>query len=260
MVKRMQTASNVIKARTGVRPVRALTLVAATTVTTAGAAAALVEGALAAGLLAPDGGPAAPQELLSRALVVAALGVLLWLWLALCATALALVPARVGALGRRVADRVAPRLLRRLVTAALGTALVGGAVLAPAVAAPGVALSRSAPVADGPSPAPTTPGPALSVATAPEPGWVPTRPEHRPQPDVAALAPARRNPGPDDRVVVRRGDTLWDLARRHLGPGASAAEVAASWPRWYAVNRDVIGPDPDVIRPGQRLRVPAVPR
>jgi nucleoid-associated protein YgaU len=57
-------------------------------------------------------------------------------------------------------------------------------------------------------------------------------------------------------VVVHRGDTLWDIARRHLGPGASDAEVAAAWPRWYATNQHVIGPDPDVLLPGQVLRAP----
>lgn len=57
-------------------------------------------------------------------------------------------------------------------------------------------------------------------------------------------------------VVVRRGDTLWDIARRHLPAGASDAQVARAWPRWYAANRAVIGSDPALIRPGQRLRVP----
>jgi nucleoid-associated protein YgaU len=32
--------------------------------------------------------------------------------------------------------------------------------------------------------------------------------------------------------------------------------VALAWPRWYAVNADVIGQDPDLIHPGQRLRIP----
>lgn len=57
-------------------------------------------------------------------------------------------------------------------------------------------------------------------------------------------------------VVVRPGDTLWDIARRHLPRGATDAQVARAWPRWYAANRAVIGPDPALIRPGQRLRPP----
>ena len=58
-------------------------------------------------------------------------------------------------------------------------------------------------------------------------------------------------------VVVHRGDTLWDIAARHLGDQATDQDVAEAWPRWYAANRDVIGDDPDLLHPGQRLVVPA---
>jgi LysM domain len=58
-------------------------------------------------------------------------------------------------------------------------------------------------------------------------------------------------------VVVHRGDTLWHIAARHLGPEASAAEIATEWPRWWSANRSVIGDDPDLILPGQRLRPPS---
>lgn len=58
-------------------------------------------------------------------------------------------------------------------------------------------------------------------------------------------------------ITVAPGDTLWDIAARATGAGASVTAIAASWPRWYAANRAVIGPDPDVILPGQRLRPPA---
>ena len=59
-----------------------------------------------------------------------------------------------------------------------------------------------------------------------------------------------------DEVVVRRGDTLWAIAARHLGADASAADVAREWPRWHAANRAVIGDDPDLVRPGMRLVPP----
>jgi nucleoid-associated protein YgaU len=62
----------------------------------------------------------------------------------------------------------------------------------------------------------------------------------------------------EDEVVVRRGDTLWGIAARRLGPSASDARIAAEWPRWYAANRAVIGDDPDRLRPGQRLQAPAL--
>jgi nucleoid-associated protein YgaU len=57
-------------------------------------------------------------------------------------------------------------------------------------------------------------------------------------------------------VVVARGDTLWDIAARHLGRRASTAQVAAEWPRWHAINRATIGPNPNLIFPGQRLTPP----
>jgi nucleoid-associated protein YgaU len=57
-------------------------------------------------------------------------------------------------------------------------------------------------------------------------------------------------------VVVHRGDTLWSIVRRQLGPDVSDAEVAVAWPAWYQTNRAVIGPDPDLILPGQILRAP----
>jgi nucleoid-associated protein YgaU len=57
-------------------------------------------------------------------------------------------------------------------------------------------------------------------------------------------------------VVVRRGDSLWSIAARHLGPDASDAEIAGAWPAWFQANRDLVGDDPDLLRPGQVLRAP----
>jgi resuscitation-promoting factor RpfA len=57
--------------------------------------------------------------------------------------------------------------------------------------------------------------------------------------------------------VVRRGDALWDVAARHLGPNATAADIAREWPRWYAANRAVIGTDPNLLRPGEVLHAPS---
>jgi nucleoid-associated protein YgaU len=60
-----------------------------------------------------------------------------------------------------------------------------------------------------------------------------------------------------DHVVVHRGDTLWNIAARTLHDGASDADVLRAVVQWHDANRDVIGPDPDVIRPGQVLRAPS---
>jgi nucleoid-associated protein YgaU len=75
---------------------------------------------------------------------------------------------------------------------------------------------------------------------------------------TGAFTPAPRTLPADDAVVVVRGDTLWDIAARALGAGATPERIAAEWPRWYAANRAVVGADPDRVLPGQRL-VPPVP-
>ncbi|NMR20807.1 LysM peptidoglycan-binding domain-containing protein [Cellulomonas fimi] len=58
-------------------------------------------------------------------------------------------------------------------------------------------------------------------------------------------------------MTVQPGDSLWSIAARHLPPDATDAQVAATWPQWYETNRQLIGADPDVIRPGAVLSPPA---
>jgi len=48
---------------------------------------------------------------------------------------------------------------------------------------------------------------------------------------------------------VRPGDSLWAIAKRELGDGSRWREI-------YEANRDVIGPDPNVIQVGMTLRIP----
>lgn len=62
--------------------------------------------------------------------------------------------------------------------------------------------------------------------------------------------PARARPG---LHTVAVGDTLWRLAARGLPTGASDAEIARAVRDLHGLNRTVIGPDPDLLRPGQRL-------
>lgn len=69
-------------------------------------------------------------------------------------------------------------------------------------------------------------------------------------------APRPSPPGPDDRVVVRAGDSLWAIAAAGLGPGATDAEVAAATTALYELNRAAVGGDPDLIHPGLHLRTP----
>ncbi len=89
--------------------------------------------------------------------------------------------------------------------------------------------------------------------------WTPTRPAKvaRTGSGVSLVTSARQvYPEVEDNLVVRRGDTLWSLVERHLGADATVGEIAREWPRWHAANRDVIGGDPDLLRPGQILRIP----
>src|SRR5665647_2891774 len=80
---------------------------------------------------------------------------------------------------------------------------------------------------------------------APGPSW---------SPDRRALA-ANSAGGPGE-IVVHRGDNLWSIAARHLGPMATTTEISAKWHRWFAANRHVIGDDANLITPGQVLRPP----
>ena len=58
---------------------------------------------------------------------------------------------------------------------------------------------------------------------------------------------------------MRSGDSLWSLAAERLGPRPPAAEVAGLVAGAHRLNRGVVGPDPDLIRPGQQLRFPVTP-
>jgi nucleoid-associated protein YgaU len=65
---------------------------------------------------------------------------------------------------------------------------------------------------------------------------------------------------PDGAVhVVAPGDSLWRIAAgslRSAGRQPSAAEVTAAVDAWWSANRPVVGPDPDLLRPGQVLHAP----
>lgn len=139
------------------------------------------------------------------------------------------------------------------------------ASLHPAAVAPsagtvaGVIPSPSAGAMPSPS---AVEAPTEESVTVPRPGWTPTPERPRPRAEVSLVSTAASDSGQaisgeGREVVVRPGDSLWAIAARHLGPEASAQDVAEAWPRWYAANRDLIGPDPDLILPGQRLAVPA---
>lgn len=65
-------------------------------------------------------------------------------------------------------------------------------------------------------------------------------------------AVARPRPVTDDEHVVLPGDSLWSIAASR----PSGEPVEARWRAIWAANRAVIGDDPDLILPGQRLLLP----
>jgi len=110
---------------------------------------------------------------------------------------------------------------------------------------------------------PVTTEPTSRVRFAERPGphdmrlAIPDRPTVGAPTRYTPLQPARRTgPATQRQVVVRAGDSLWAIAAAELGPGAGDAAIAARWPQWYAANASRVGPDPDVIKPGQILHAP----
>jgi nucleoid-associated protein YgaU len=70
------------------------------------------------------------------------------------------------------------------------------------------------------------------------------------------IASAQRVATPPAPVVVRPGDTLWAIAAQSLPAGATDAEIVRACGHWHDANRDVIGDDPNLIFPTQRLVPP----
>ncbi len=156
----------------------------------------------------------------------------LWAWIAL------IILVEIAAVARRVK---APRL-----PASTGAqALVRGLVIAAAAAfvtAPVATADTTPPTTGTTTSAPTAPGAtesgsAQATATA----------ASTTAPEAAVVA--------ERTVIVREGDTLWDLAEQHLGD-------PQRWPEIYALNRGVPQPsgyaleDPDQIDIGWTLTLP----
>lgn len=148
-----------------------------------------------------------------------------WLWLVTSVTVAEVVAGRVPRGGGAT---------RRLVLLACGAAVVTGAAL------PAHASGDGAEVLVG------LPLPERAVAPAA------TGPRTAPPP--APTAPVARTTG--DAHVVRGGESLWSIALAHPAPGVGVDE---RWRAIWRLNRDVVGADPDVIHPGQALRLPADP-
>ncbi|WP_205471186.1 LysM peptidoglycan-binding domain-containing protein [Nocardioides sp. SYSU D00038] len=100
-------------------------------------------------------------------------------------------------------------------------------------------------------------GAATLAVLAPAAGATPTASsgtglDGLPYPERPVDGPARPR-----TVVVAPGDSLWAITARRLPPGADDAAITRGWHRLHERNRGVVGPDPDLILPGQRLALPA---
>lgn len=205
-----------------------------------------------------------------------------YLAVAIAATALSHVIAGLGLSSDPLAT-LAPARLRRLVEKAITLSVAATLLGTSSAATASVAMRHASIGHHGPRPAasgaldwpglaepvrpvsrdtPRSParsaGATSSVNSAPQPH---PAPRHHKAHLGLASGGATTSPPPSATsrgdVVVRAGDSLWSIASRHLGPGASAQATAIAWHQWYAANRHVVGDDPDLIFPGQRLRQPA---
>lgn len=208
------------------------------TAVTAGVLALVRLGATAAP--AATAAPPAPTfaDLLVAGSAVAAVLAGAWLWL--LTTVVVVDVLRAGAVA---GQRPTGGPVRRALLTACGVAVLTAAAQ-PATGEPGPRSPETVGVHDG---HPLTGLPLPDRATGGDESRVGVRTEPR---SHRHLAPV---------VVVRPGDSLWTIARSALGPDPTAADVAAHWPRIHRANRAVIGADPDLIHPGQRLRLPPRP-
>lgn len=177
-------------------------------------------GAGARGVIGPD-----LADALAGVAVWALAALSLWLLVASTLVALAL---RTGA-GTGLARRVAPPWLAA--TLSTGALLLAPGAQATPADLDGLPMPDRAPVA-------AVAAPPVDV----------------PPPSVAVPLPGHPVAGPT--VVVQPGDCLWELARRHAPGATSDLDVARLTRAWHETNRAVIGPDPDVVHPGQVLTVP----
>jgi hypothetical protein len=200
-------------------------------------------------------GSAGIDDLVGLVASVFAGAVLGWMGLLTVLTAAARFPGLAGRAAANTAVRLAPSVVTGLVRAGVGVTVVAtpAMVTMPAAAAGAPVAAHDA---DGSEDLATAALPGVG-----RPGDVPVR---------AELVGATNSQQPDspwdersgratttDAVIVAPGDCLWTIAARAIGPSATDAEIAATWPRWYARNRGVVGADPDLLIPGTVLRPPA---
>ncbi len=222
-------------------------------------------------------------ELVGIAGAGAGLALLCWWLLALVCACLGAAAQSMGAVRlAALTEAWSPAFMRRLVATVLGMNLLAAPMLG-AAETPGLdPLWQAGTVATSPT---STASTSVTADTDPpesstgvEPQWIPhpvatepgpmfRPPTRKVRPPIPAEAgqtggsgsniPAAEQPD-ENQVVVRSGDSLWSIVATTLGPYASDLDVAMAWPNWYKANRATIGPDPNLILPGQVLSAPPV--
>ena len=196
-------------------------------------------------------------------LVISAAGLLawaVWAWgaLGLALTAASALPGMLGGAARLALHVVLPAGARRSAALVLGLGLgVAGPLLGTA------ALMTPTPAAATDSWAPSTAGTDLDWPVAPAALPVPDWPADATPAPAGAAPDWPSAPSPAGAHVVVRGECLWHIASDRLlaqhGRMPTAGEVAAATRAWWQANADVIGPDPDLLLPGQVLSPPDPP-
>lgn len=154
-------------------------------------------------------------------------------------------------------DRLAPSAVRHLVRTVAGVAMTTVVTASPALATTTVPAPAPAVVTVGaaeqrrdlPTDEPVLMHRLPDVDLAPPPGPT-TAPLEAPPPSGTATR------------VVAPGDHFWSIAEQHLaavrGRPVTDAEIDPFWRAVLAANRDLTS-DPDLLVPGQIVRLPATP-
>ncbi|MFE4197806.1 LysM peptidoglycan-binding domain-containing protein [Paenarthrobacter sp. NPDC056912] len=196
--------------------------------------------------------------------------IVIWWTLSLALALLASALSRAGrTAGANAVSKFSPVFMLRLIACVMSLNLLGTTMAQAAAASPEPGWQPTAGTTIGSVHPAWTPAsgrnasaqpPPVDPAVTPDPqGRDPRWQPRPPVVDPGLLSPRspRQSVAPNQEpAVVRAGDSLWSIAAARLGPFATDVEIAVAWPKWYAINRTTIGPDPAVLLPGQVLRPP----
>jgi|GEM_PF-3975966 len=162
-------------------------------------------------------------------------------------TTLGRLPGTIGKHCRWAGQVITPRLIRRLTATTMGVVVIGSASGTTAFAA-GIGSPTPTPA----STSSTTAARDVTAASLPtvDRGPIPTPPSTHPKQQQP------KDEAAPEVIRIKSGDTLWDLASERLKPDATERDVDRLWRSFYASNRKEIGPNPDLLSIGTRLRIP----